>query len=268
MEAATKLEHPYNHMIVEFKDDTNIPLELILARLQDSSTYIIKKVINAEDGIVSMGVMERGSDGVVLANSMHQEIIDLAKKLEKQNSRKIKIVDAEILGIKHIDMGERACIDTTSMLKKDEGMIVGSTSRGGILIASEVHPLPYMNTRPFRVNAGAVHSYVWGPDNMVEYITDLRAGKEILCATINGEVRTVNVGRIKIEVRPLLLIEAKVNDIKINVIVQDDWHMRVFSSKGEIINVTNLKPGDMVKAYVCEPGRHVGIKIEETIIEK
>ena len=28
-----------------------------------------------------------------------------------------------------------------------------------ILCVSETHPLPYMPTRPFRVNAGAIHSY-------------------------------------------------------------------------------------------------------------
>ena len=60
-------------------------------------------------------------------------------------------------------MGDRGCIDTTSIMTKDEGMIVGSTSAGGILVCSETHYLPYMELRPFRVNAGGVHSYVLSP---------------------------------------------------------------------------------------------------------
>ena len=56
-------------------------------------------------------------------------------------------------------MGERACVDTCTYLRPDEGILVGSHSKGMILCVSETHPLPYMPTRPFRVNAGAVMSY-------------------------------------------------------------------------------------------------------------
>ena len=40
-------------------------------------------------------------------------------------------------------------------------MLIGSTSQGGILACPEVFFLPYMELRPFRVNAGGVHSYVY-----------------------------------------------------------------------------------------------------------
>ena len=33
-------------------------------------------------------------------------------------------------------------------------------------------------------------------------------------------------------------------------------------------SITDLKKGDLVLGYVCESGRHVGIKIDETIIEQ
>ena len=56
-------------------------------------------------------------------------------------------------------MGERACVDTTTHFRRDEGILVGSHSKGMVLCVSETHPLPYMPTRPFRVNAGALHSY-------------------------------------------------------------------------------------------------------------
>ena len=38
-------------------------------------------------------------------------------------------------------------------------VLVGSFGGGFLLCCSETHPLPYMPTRPFRVNAGAVSSY-------------------------------------------------------------------------------------------------------------
>ena len=52
-------------------------------------------------------------------------------------------------------MGERACVDTTTHFRRDEGILVGSHSKGMVLCVSETHPLPYMPTRPFRVNASS-----------------------------------------------------------------------------------------------------------------
>jgi len=153
-------------------------------------------------------------------------------------------------------------------MTQDEGMIVGSTSAGGIFVCSETHFLPYMNLRPFRVNAGAVHSYIWMPENTAEYITDLAAGSKVLCVNTKGETRTLTVGRIKTEVRPLLLISGEAAGSKLNVIVQDDWHIRLMGADGKPKNATMIQPGDELLAYVCEPGRHVGIKVDETIIER
>ncbi|MGL4819347.1 MAG: 3-dehydroquinate synthase II, partial [Bacilli bacterium] len=180
---------------------------------------------------------------------------------------KIEVVQATVTKMEHIGSGERACIDTTSLLTKKEAMIIGSTSSGGLMVCSETHFLPYMNTRPFRVNAGAVHSYVWCPNDRTEYITDLRVGSQVLVVDTDGNTRNVSVGRMKIEVRPLLLIEAEYNGVRINTIVQDDWHIRIFDGDGNPQNATQFKVGDKILAYFCEPGRHVGVKISEKITE-
>ena len=267
MEEAANIKAPINYLIIEFKDTTNIPLELILAKLQNKKITVLKMVETAQAGTVAMGVMEIGSDGVILKTKDVGELVTLAQSTRDMQKGKLELSEAEIIKITHLEMGERACVDTTSIMTKEEGMIVGSTSKGGLYMCSETHYLPYMNQRAFRVNAGAVHSYIWGPNNFVQYMTDLKAGEKLLCVNTKGETRIVNVGRIKIEVRQLLMIEAKVGDVKINTIVQDDWHIRLFGVGGKVINVTTLKPGDKVLAHVCDSGRHVGLKIEETIVE-
>ena len=58
-------------------------------------------------------------------------------------------------------------------------MIVGSTSRGGLLVSSETHYLPYMVTRLFRVNAGAVHSYIFTPNGETQYLSELKSGSVV-----------------------------------------------------------------------------------------
>ncbi|GKU77247.1 3-dehydroquinate synthase II [Paenibacillus sp. L3-i20] len=259
-------DNPY--LILEFKDDTNIPLELVLAKLQRENVEILKQVRNAENGRISSDVMESGSDGVLLASESIGEIVSMNEIVSKSRLEKLEIVKATVKKVTHIGAGERACIDTTSLLTEKESMVIGSTSSGGLLVCSETHYLPYMNTRPFRVNAGAVHSYVWCPGGMTEYITDMKVGTQVLAVDYDGNARTVNVGRMKIEVRPLLLIEAEYEGQTINTIVQDDWHIRIFDGDRQPKSATTFQEGDSILAYVCEPGRHVGVKITETITER
>lgn len=268
LEMALKFAPQFNYTVVKLKDETNIPLELIIAELQKKEIRLLKEVYSAEEAIVAFGVLERGSDGVLLKTNKIEEIFLLQSEIKRNELIDIELVEASVIGIRHIGMGYRGCIDTISLMTTEEGIIAGSTFLGGILVCSETHYLPYMDLRPFRVNAGAVHSYIWCPNNRTKYITDLRAGDKVLCVNIHGKAKVVTVGRIKIELRPLLLIEAKYNNVVINSIVQDDWHVRVHGANGEPRNVTTLKPEDKVLAHIANPGgRHVGIKVEEIAIE-
>ncbi|HYH03796.1 MAG TPA: 3-dehydroquinate synthase II, partial [Bacillota bacterium] len=169
---------------------------------------------------------------------------------------------------RHVGMGWRSCVDTTGLMTQEEGMLVGSTSAGGILVCSETHYLPYMNLRPFRVNAGAVHSYIWMPDNNAGYLSEQEAGSRVLCVNWRGETRELTVGRVKTEIRPLLLIKGEADGCELNVIVQDDWHIRLMGADGKPKNATLIQPGDLLLGYVCKQGRHVGISVAETIIER
>ncbi len=258
----------YDYAIVDFDLPTNIPLELILARLQDNNTVIVRDAPSFVDAEVAFGVLEKGSDAVLFSGYDINEIKQIIDYLAKEKPSHIDLFPLRVTDVEHVGMGLRSCIDTTGLMTQDEGMIVGSTSSGGIFVCSETHYLPYMNLRPFRVNAGAVHSYVWMPNEAAEYLTDLKAGSRVLCVNTNGDIRELTVGRIKTEVRPLLLIKGVVNGKEINVIVQDDWHIRLMGADGKPRNATKIKPGDELLAYICEPGRHVGIKVGETILEK
>lgn len=258
----------YDFAAVDFDLPTNIPLELIIARMQGSDTALLRRVATVEDMEVAFGVLEKGSDGVLFSAGDPAEIRKLNNYLHKEDVSSLELQPLVVTGVTHAGMGSRACIDTTGLMTREEGMIVGSTSGGGILVCSETHFLPYMNLRPFRVNAGAVHSYVWAPNNATEYITDLAAGSKVLCVNVRGEARELTVGRVKIEVRPLLLIKGEAAGRELNVVVQDDWHIRIMGADGQPRNASAIAPGDRLLTYVCDPGRHVGIKVDETIIEK
>jgi 3-amino-4-hydroxybenzoic acid synthase len=267
LEKAAQLVKSVELMIIEFKDPTNIPLELMLATAQNWPCQIYKKVNNARDGEVSLLIMETGADGLVLSTCNVKEIISLDKIIQRVNEIHFELKEAIVKKIKPTGMGTRVCIDTTSELTQDEGMILGSTSSGGLLICSETHYLPYMNLRTFRVNAGGVHLYVWGPDDRVGYLSDLRAGDKVVVVNSHGNARAVTIGRLKIETRPLLLVECEIEGVSINVFIQDDWHVRIFGLDGAIRPSSEIKINDKLLGYLDQPGRHVGLRIDETIKE-
>ena len=60
------------------------------------------------------------------------------------------------------------------------GFLVGSFGGGFLLCCSETHPLPYMPTRPFRVNAGAVSSYILSSQDRTNYLSELRQGDTVI----------------------------------------------------------------------------------------
>ena len=72
------------------------------------------------------------------------------------------------------------------------------------------------------------------------------------------------MGRVKIESRPLLSVDAVAPDGRtVNLILQDDWHVRVLGPGGAVLNSTHLTPGDKLLGYLPHEDRHVGYPIDE-----
>jgi 3-dehydroquinate synthase II len=154
------------------------------------------------------------------------------------------------------------------MFSLGEGMLVGSQSNGLFLVHSETLESEYVASRPFRVNAGAVHAYTLLPNGKTTYLSELKAGDEVLAVDSKGNTRNMIVGRCKIEKRPLLLIEARKDNVKLSTLVQNAETINLVDEKGKAVSVTKLKTGDRILAFLEEGGRHFGMKIKETIEEK
>ena len=69
------------------------------------------------------------------------------------------LTSAKILSIKPIGSGARVCVDTVDLMVPGEGMLVGCQSAGFFLVEAEVNENPYVQSRPFRVNAGPASHY-------------------------------------------------------------------------------------------------------------
>ncbi len=158
-----------------------------------------------------------------------------------------------ITAIKDAGTGDRVCIDTCSLMTPGEGMLIGNQSGGLFLVQSEAEESPYVASRPFRVNAGAVHEYVLVGDK-TRYLSELASGDPTLVVGKDGKAKKATIGRVKIERRPLLFIEAEADGRKITAILQNAETIKLVAADGSSIAVTKLKPGDKVLARLESAG--------------
>jgi 3-dehydroquinate synthase II len=265
---AIKIGEIVDYVIITAKDWTVIPLENIIADLQKIDVKIIANVENFQEGKVAIEILETGTDGIIFEPKDFNQIKEIAKLIEDNNLNTYNLKDATVTKVESLSSGDRVCIDTSSIMKIGEGMLVGSYSKAMFLIHSESLESEYVASRPFRVNAGPVQAYVMGPNNKTRYLSELETGNEVLVVNKDGKTRTSLVGRIKIEKRPLMLIEAEYEDLKIKTLVQNAETIRLVDSNGNPVSVSQLKIGDKVKVFIDNNARHFGIAIDETIIEK
>jgi 3-dehydroquinate synthase II len=256
-----------DYIILNCLDWRVIPLENLIARTRGKSK-LIAEVSNAEDARLVLEALELGTDGVLLKTSDPNELLKTAAIVKKQ-ATKIKLVPAKVTAVKPLGTGARVCVDTCDLMVAGEGILVGCQSAGLFLVEAEVHENPYVQPRPFRVNAGSSSLYTLASLQSTRYLSELKAGDEVLIVNREGNVRQTNVGRAKIEFRPLILVEAEVESKKIKTILQNAETIRLVTVEGSK-PVTELKAGDEILAYMAtKGGRHFGVSVaDEMVIER
>ena len=265
--AVEAAEQGVNYIIIDCRDWRIIPLENLIARTRGKSK-LIARVNSAEDSRLVLETLELGTDGVLLESNNVEEM-EKTIALVKKEDTKIKLIKAKVSTIKQIGTGARVCVDTCDLMSAGEGILVGVQSAGLFLVEAEVSENPYVQSRPFRVNAGSLPLYTLASLENTRYLSELKSGDEVLIVDRNGSVRTTNVGRAKIEFRPLILIEAESEGKKLKVILQNAETIRLVTPTGSK-PVTELQKGDEVLAHLAAAGgRHFGVSIpEETVIER
>lgn len=240
-----------------------IPVENILA----AATGLGLEVGTVDEAVLAAGILERGADFLVVPSSAAAELKAIVKAV-KLSGRKVALDEAVITEVAPAGMGHRVCVDTISMLRKGQGMLVGNSSAFTFLVHAETESNPYVAARPFRVNAGAVHAYALMPGDKTRYLEEIKSGAEVLIVDAGGDTMPATVGRAKVEIRPMLRITAKVGDTTGAVFLQNAETIRLTRPGGEPVSVVELKPGDRVLARLDEAGRHFGMRVAETIAEE
>lgn len=242
-----------------------IPLENVVAMFK-GKVKILAEVSNLDEAILLSNVLELGVDGLVLKDLDYPSIVALKSTLK--GVERLELRRAKISSIKSLGLGARVCIDTCELMNPGEGMLVGCQSNFLFLVEAEVWENPYVQPRPFRVNAGPVGLYIYVPGGKTRYLSELSAGSDVLIVDRDGKCRPVNVCRVKIEWRPLILVEAVYADYVGKVILQNAETIRLITPDGSK-SVAELQPGCEVLVYVKPGARHLGMLIDSMrIIER
>ncbi|MGW8286097.1 MAG: 3-dehydroquinate synthase II [Candidatus Deferrimicrobiaceae bacterium] len=249
--------------VVRPKEREVIPLENLVAHRRK----IFAVACTPEEVALYRGVLERGVHGIVLETDSPRMMRRLALSARVEAGT-VPLVSARITEVTSLGIGDRVCVDTCSLIEGSRGMLVGNSSAGMFLVCAENIPNPYVSSRPFRVNAGAVHSYCRLPAGRTGYLSELAAGSEVLLVNDHGEGELAAVGRVKVERRPLLLIRAEgPGGAHHSVILQNAETIRLVDGSGRAVSVAKLSVGDSVLLAEESAGRHFGVAVEETIRE-
>ncbi|TXG59166.1 hypothetical protein EZV62_016995 [Acer yangbiense] len=199
------------NIVIDLLNWQIIPAENIVAAFQGSSKTVFAISKTPTEAQMFLEALEQGLGGVVLKVEDVEAVLELKEYFDRRSevSNLLSLTKATVTRVDVAGMGDRVCVDLCSLMRPGEGLLVGSFARGLFLVHSESLESNYIASRPFRVNAGLVHAYVLVPGGKTCYLSELKSGKEVIVVDQKGNQRTAIVGRVKIESRPLLLVEAK-----------------------------------------------------------
>ena len=254
-----------------------IPIENIIAACDGGPTKVAARISSPEQvlgaafalqiGVDALLVDEKTLQTALIAKSQRGEVtIDSD---DETDNEELELSLLEVIEVSEGGVGDRVCVDLTSLLEPGEGMIVGSSSKSMVLVHGETVESEFVPTRPFRVNAGASHSYIMMADGSTSYLSELKMGDEVLVVNSKGDSRSCVVGRVKIEKRPFILFRWKnENDNEAGVLLQQAETVRLISESRGLVSVTELVPGVKLLGWNGGAGRHVGQTISAEVDER
>jgi 3-dehydroquinate synthase II len=248
-----------------------VPLENLVAASRGTSTRIAAAIDEEAQLNGAAFALGGGVDAILVPSQM---IDDAARVLggtwsnEETTEGIVTIQEARVLSIDGAGVGERVCVDLTRRMTDGQGLAIGSFSGKLCLLHGETILSDYVPTRPFRVNAGAIHSYVLMADGKTKYLTELISGDEVAVLSSSGEQEKATIGRLKVETRPLMIIRFEVSSSQGQIVVQQAETVRFMTPNGGVKSVTQVTTGDKISVITDNKARHIGIPLNAEVAER
>ncbi|MBT3657922.1 MAG: 3-dehydroquinate synthase II [Euryarchaeota archaeon] len=264
-------------ILLELGEWKMIPIENIIAACDGVPTKVAARISSSEQVLGAAFALQIGVDAILvtedvlptalIAKSQRGEITEEIDKPVKTGN--ISLTEIEVIEVKEGGIGDRVCVDLTSLLGTGEGMLVGSSAASMVMVHGETVESEFVPTRPFRVNAGAAHSYILMADGSTSYLSEISMGDEVMVVNSDGSSRSATVGRVKIERRPFILFRWKdENNNEAGALLQQAETVRLVSSSTQLISITELVKETILLGWNGGVGRHIGIPISAEVTEK
>jgi 3-dehydroquinate synthase II len=251
---------------IDWTGDRMIPLETAIQRgRRRFAVWVVTERVEEVPG--ALGALEHGADRVVVRLGSPAAVDALARTLDDPSGRPIAWGRAVVRAVRPVGVFERVIVDTVGLLAPEEGLLLGSSAGLLLHVVSEAEGSKFTRPRPFRVNAGSPHSYVLMADGTTRYLSELEAGDAVLVTSPRTPSRLVRVGRLKIERRPMVLVEVRGPGRTATIFLQEAETVRLSTPRGRVA-VTDLGPGRAVVAVVLPKGRHLGAEVDESVEER
>jgi 3-dehydroquinate synthase II len=265
-------------VLLSFEHWSMIPVENLVAAAQGSPTQIAALVRTEAEVAGAAFALQTGVDAVAVRPEQHMLDAAFAMKAARgveatpappgPSTSDMPMGEAVVLETVSVEAGERACVDLAGLLEAGEGMLVGSTACPLLLVHGETVPSSFVPTRPFRVNAGAIHHYVLMLDGSTRYLSELQPGDEVLIANRLGGTRHLPVGRVKVERRPLLLLRYRDGKGQEgHALLQNAETVRAVGPEGHARSITTIQTNDRVVVWSGGGARHLGKHIASEVKE-
>lgn len=145
------------YTVTDSTDWQIIPAENLVAAFQALPGTLLAVAADATACRVMLEALEVGTDGVVLATESPADVRQLVQYLQQRKATAsgcLQYQAVQVVTVRPVGMGDRACVDLAEAMTPGEGLLVGSFARGLFWVHSECGTSVYINSRPFRVNAG------------------------------------------------------------------------------------------------------------------
>tara|TARA_B110000444_G_scaffold19933_1_gene16599 strand:+ start:22488 stop:23516 length:1029 start_codon:yes stop_codon:yes gene_type:complete len=268
-------------IVLDFSDWSMIPIENLLAACEGTPTKIAAVLSTPEQAQGAGFALDRGVEALVvkplkalleaalIVKSLRLERLNKETQLTPHASEKRGMGVLTVTSVEPGGMADRYCIDMTQLLEHGEGLLLGSSASSFLFVHGETIESEFVPTRPFRVNAGPPHAYVRMANGQTKYLSELRSGQEVLITNTEGEQRSVSIGRLKIEQRPMILVKwTDENDKEGSMFLQQAETVRVVGLDKKTKSITALKHGDLVIGWSDMGARHVGALISSSVTER
>lgn len=264
-------------ILLELGEWKMIPIENIIAACDGVPTKVAARISSSEQVLGAAFALQIGVDAILvtedilptalIAKSQRGEIAEEVDNPVKTGN--VSLTEIEVIELKEGGIGDRVCVDLTSLLDTGEGMLVGSSAASMVMVHGETVESEFVPTRPFRVNAGAAHSYILMADGSTSYLSEISMGDEVMVVNSDGSSRSATVGRVKIERRPFILFRWKdENNNEAGALLQQAETVRLVSSSTQLISITELVKETKLLGWTGGVGRHIGIPISAEVTEK